>query len=113
MKDKLDQLKKSTQELCDRATRAAETVKQAAKVGVDTGRAAIERAGKVVNRDKIGQGLEATSRGVEAVAKGAKVASMKVAERVERIAKQVEKASTKLKQLGDKVRGQGQGPKGT
>lgn len=107
MKDKLNDLKKSVGEIKGKASKVTETatktlgtVKGAVQVGVVTGKAALEKAGQVVNKDAIGQGLEATSKGVEAVARGASFASKAVGT----LAEKMQTAAQKVRRLGGSMK---------
>ncbi len=64
---------------------AAGAAKGAIQKGVSTGKTVIEKAAKVVNKETIGQGLDATSRGIEVAAKGAS----KLAETMKNVSKKM------------------------
>jgi uncharacterized protein YpuA (DUF1002 family) len=100
MKDKFDKLTKNIGDLKNKATKigqdaakAAGTVKEVVNVGVSQSKQVIEKAGKVVNKNAIGQGIEAASKGLEIAATGAKIA-----------ANTFEKTASGMKQVSQKLK---------
>lgn len=107
MKDKFDKLSKNLGDLKNKATKitsdatkAAGTVRGVVEQGVAQSKTVIEKAGKVITKEKVGQGIEAASKGLEYAATGAKIAS----KGVETFAKNIEKTASGMKQMGEKLK---------
>ncbi len=106
-KEKLEQLTKNVNELKSKATKigqdafkAAGTVKGVLNQGVTQSKTVLEKAGKVINKNGISQGIDVTSKGVDIVAKGAKFAS----KGAETLAHTMEKASSGMRQISEKLK---------
>lgn len=100
MKKNISDILKGAKDFKDKATemgkgakKTAGGVKEAVSFGVEASKAAFGKASKMINKEKISQGLDVTSKGLENAAKGAKT-----------LAKTMEKASYSVKSASDKIK---------
>lgn len=104
-KNKLGEIGKKGSELKNKATeigrgaaKTVETVKGVVQVGFEGGKQAVKKAGDIVNRDAIGNGLEGASKGVDIAAKGAEI----LADSMKNVSSTLKKFSKTLRGKRDK-----------
>jgi hypothetical protein len=98
--DKVGEIKRQAEKLKTDATKTAGTLGKALQTGVATSKFAAQKAGTVLNKKGLGQGVEATSKGMQWAAKSARIASKSA----QQIADTLEKASASLKKAGQKLK---------
>jgi hypothetical protein len=80
---------KSATEIKDRVGDLAKAVKG----GIDTSKQALQKASSLIDKKKIGQGMDLLAKGAKVASQGAKV----VASQAEKASEQIKKVSQKLK----------------
>lgn len=100
MKKNINDILKGAKDLKEKATaigkeaqKTAGSMKETFAFGIEASKTAFDKASKMVNKEKISSGLEATSKGLNTAAKGAKT-----------LAKTMEKASQSVKSASDKLK---------
>jgi 4-hydroxyphenylpyruvate dioxygenase-like putative hemolysin len=68
-------LKQKASELTSEATKTAKGIRQGVQVGVEVSKVAIRKAGEIVNKEKIGNGIDAVAKGTKAIGKTLEKAS--------------------------------------
>ena len=94
------EIKDQTTKISKEAIKAANTVKQVFQTGKKASKSAIDNAKKILTKDKVSQGMKATSKGTKAISTGAKVAS----KGIKSLANGMEKASEKMNEWGEKIK---------
>lgn len=83
------------------ALKTAGSAKEVVHAGIESSKKAVEKAGTVVNRERVAQGIAMTSKGADVLAKGAKMAS----KGAEVVGSSMEKASDGIRQFSKKIKG--------
>jgi hypothetical protein len=97
---KVSELKKTATKLTQDANQTVRTVRNALQTGMATSKFAVQKAGTVLNKRGLEQGVEVTSKGVDMAAKTARFAS----KGAQHLANSLDKASASLKKVGTKLK---------
>ena len=92
-------LKSQATKLGGDAMKAAGTMKTVVQTGIGASKSVIQKAGEVLNKKQLGQGIDTASKGLDFVAKGIRMAS----KGTEVLASTVEKASSSIKKTKNKL----------
>lgn len=88
LKQQANDLKAKATEIGSEAARTADGIKKGVQTGVEVSKGAIQRAGEVINKDRLSTGLDAVAKGTETVGKS------------------LTKASSSLKKFSKKLKGE-------
>lgn len=97
--EKVSEIKNQAAKVSRESAKTVEGVRTVVKTGLGASKVVVQKAGEVLTKEKLTQGIDATSKGIDLMAKGARIAS----KGAESLATQMEKAAQKVHNVKDKI----------